>query len=189
MSYSEIIIKMNDPKTFIDPDNFSLDSFRLGKTIYNSGYIPTKMVGVWRWGAEICFRVDEFYRFKGYRIPTFPVKSEHYDEEGKRSEEVKLFDVESLKKVITGSDDLLIIDEVEDSGESLGKIVKELKAITPRIKTATLYYKPEKRLVELVPDFYLHETSEWLVWPGELENLTMDEIKQKSSELYFILTT
>src|SRR3989344_3320049 len=174
---------MGNPKIFINADEFLLDSFRLAKRIYNSGYVPSKLIGVWRWGAEICSCIDELYRFKDIRIPNYPVKSEHYDKNSEKLKEVSIFDVESLKKVITKEDDLLIVDEVADSGESLDKIVKSLRIITPRIRTATLYYKPEKRLVELIPDYYLYETGNWLVWPAELENLTLDEIKLKNPEL------
>ena len=92
---------MGNPKIFINADEFLLDSFRLAKRIYNSGYVPSKLIGVWRWGAEICSCIDELYRFKDIRIPNYPVKSEHYDKNGEKLKEVSIFDVESLKKVIT----------------------------------------------------------------------------------------
>ena len=55
-------------------------------------------------------------------------------------------------------------------------------------RVATVYYKPEKRKTERVPDFYIHETNEWLVFPHELHGLTMDEIaKSKSPQIAELL--
>ena len=38
--------------------------------------------------------------------------------------------------------------------------------------------KPTKNKTDRKPDFYLHETDEWLVFPHELDGLTIDEIKE-----------
>ena len=177
-------------KEFIGDEEFSLDSFRLGRLIYNSEYIPTKIIGLWRWGAEVSFRIDEYYRFKGIKILSYPLKTEHYDKEN-ALDDVELFGMESLKKVISKEDKILIVDEVFDTGKSIDRVVKELEKISKEIKVATLYYKPEKRKVKIVPNYYLHkkEADKWLVWPGEFENLTLEEIKIKSQKLYEILTT
>ena len=44
------------------------------------------------------------------------------------------------------------------------------------IRIATVYYKPGKRKVDLVPDYFIHEIEEWLVFPHELEGLTEEEV-------------
>jgi len=55
------------------------------------------------------------------------------------------------------------------------------------MKVACIYWKPEKNETDIVPDFYLLKTNEWIVFPHELENLTPEEIKEKSKEIYEIL--
>ncbi|MFT6583159.1 MAG: hypothetical protein ACJAU6_003610 [Alphaproteobacteria bacterium] len=45
------------------------------------------------------------------------------------------------------------------------------------MKVATVYYKPGKRDVDITPDFFLYETSEWLVFPHELQGLSTQEIR------------
>ena len=51
------------------------------------------------------------------------------------------------------------------------------------MKIATLYYKPDNNLTLMEPDYYLYETSKWLVFPHELVGLSLDEIiKNKSHE-------
>ena len=67
------------------------------------------------------------------------------------------------------------------------KIINDLKAAckknSPEIKVATPYYKPTKNKTDRKPDFYLHETDEWLVFPHELDGLTVEEIKENKPEL------
>ena len=68
-------------------------------------------------------------------------------------------------------------------------MINKIKPFTKNIKIATLYYKPEKNKTNLKPDFYLHETNSWIVFPHELENLSLKEIKLKDSKIYDSLTT
>jgi len=44
------------------------------------------------------------------------------------------------------------------------------------MNVATVYYKPGKRKVDTTPDFYVHETEKWLVFPHELQGLSEQEI-------------
>ena len=39
----------------------------------------------------------------------------------------------------------------------------------------------------MVPDFYLRETEEWLVFPHELDALTPEEMKEARPRLYDII--
>lgn len=78
---------------------------------------------------------------------------------------------------------MLIVDDVFDSGHSLEAIIKTLKEKCRRnmpevVKIATVYYKPKRNLTDLVPDFYIHETDAWLVFPHELHGLTEEEISR-----------
>ena len=45
------------------------------------------------------------------------------------------------------------------------------------IKVATPFFKPQNNKTDKIPDYYLHETDKWLVFPHELQGLSMDEIK------------
>ena len=44
------------------------------------------------------------------------------------------------------------------------------------VRVAVPWYKPANNRTRRVPDYYLHETDEWLVLPWELNGLTEDEI-------------
>ena len=82
---------------------------------------------------------------------------------------------------------VLIVDDVHDTGLSIQQVINDLKKAckknTPEIKIATPYFKPTKNKTDRKPDFYLHETDEWLVFPHELDGLTVEEIKENKPAL------
>ena len=82
---------------------------------------------------------------------------------------------------------MLIVDDVHDTGHSIQQIISDIKFAckknTPDIKVATPYFKPTKNQTKNKPDFYLHETDDWLVFPHELDGLTIEEIKQNKPSL------
>ena len=81
---------------------------------------------------------------------------------------------------------MLIVDDVFDSGLSIDAIIEELRVKTrknmPQVKVATLYYKPKFSKVNHVPDFYMYETEQWLVFPHEMMGLTEEELKANKPE-------
>ena len=82
---------------------------------------------------------------------------------------------------VNAENSLLIVDDVFDSGRSIQAVIERINALsrlnTPEIvRVATVYYKPGKRKVAIKPDYYIHQTEDWLVFPHELEGLTRDEV-------------
>ena len=75
-----------------------------------------------------------------------------------------------------------------DSGRSIDALIKQIKALsrlnTPKdIRIACPWYKPTNNQVNIVPDYYIHESAEWLVFPHELSGLTSEEIIEGKTEL------
>ena len=58
-----------------------------------------------------------------------------------------------------------------------------VKKNTPEIRVATPYFKPAKNKTKRKPDYYLYETDKWLVFPHELEGLSMQEINDNKPEV------
>ena len=52
------------------------------------------------------------------------------------------------------------------------------KGYCQRTRVACPWYKPGNNLTRLVPDYYLHVTDKWLVFPHELADLTEEEIEE-----------
>lgn len=175
-------------KTFIKSEDLLLDSFRLAKRVYDSDFLPDKIVGLWRGGSLITLAIDEYFRFKGVKIRSYPLKVEAYSGTN-LNKNVMVFGLDDLKEQIGNIEKLLLADDIFDTGSSLEKTFNELKSLVKEIKIATIYYKPEKNKTNLKPNFYLHETNSWVVFPHELEDLNLEEIKIKNFELYNILTT
>ncbi len=75
----------------------------------------------------------------------------------------------------------MIVDDVFDTGRSIMAVLERISGLSRRnapeiIRVATVYYKPNKRKVDFVPDYYIHATDDWLVFPHELEGLTREEV-------------
>lgn len=68
----------------------------------------------------------------------------------------------------------LIVDDVFDTGKTIQEVTDDLhKQGAKLVKSACVYYKPEKREVALKPDFYVEEYNGWVdfAWEKDLEGL------------------
>jgi len=175
-------------KLFIQADELLSDSFKLAWQVYESGYRPNYIIGVWRGGAPIGIAVQEFLDVLGVPSDHIAIRTSHYKGIDERDSQVQVYGLNYVIKQVESEDSLLIVDDVHDTGISIQKIILDLqtacKKNTPEIKVATPYFKPMKNKTDRKPDFYLHETEKWLVFPHELEGLSMDEIIQFKPELF-----
>ena len=174
-------------KLFIQADELLGDSFKLAWKVYESGYRPNYIIGVWRGGAPIGIAVQEFLDVLGVPSDHIAIRTSHYKGMGDRDSKVEVYGLNYIIKQVESEDSLLIVDDVHDTGISIQKIILDLqtacKKNTPEIKVATPYFKPNKNQTNRKPDFYLHETEKWLVFPHELEGLSIEEIIEFKPEL------
>lgn len=174
-------------KLFISANQLLEDSFRLGKMIYESGFRPHFIVGVWRGGAPVGIAVQEYLAFQGIETDHIAIRTSSYYGIGEQEKTVKVHGMQYVIDNINADDALLLVDDVFDSGRSIVAILDELKNKTRRnmpdtLKIAMPFYKPKKNITDITPDYYLHETDKWLVFPHELVGLSPEEI-QKSKKL------
>ena len=178
-------------KTFIHADQLLEDSFKLAWKVYESGFRPNYIVGVWRGGAPIGIAVQEFLEVLGVTSDHIAIRTSHYSGIDKHNSSVKVYGLNYVIRQLESEDSLLIVDDVHDTGLSIQQIINDLKTAckknTPEIKVATPYFKPIKNKTARKPDFYLHETDEWLVFPHELDGLTIDEIKENKPQLKMLI--
>ena len=178
-------------KLFIQADELLSDSFKLAWQVFESGYRPNYIIGVWRGGAPIGIAVQEFLDVLGIPSDHIAIRTSHYNGMGERDNKVQVYGLNYIIKQVESEDSLLIVDDVHDTGISIQKIILDLqtacKKNTPEIKVATPYFKPKKNKTDRKPDFYIHETEKWLVFPHELEGLSMDEITEFKPELSDLL--
>ena len=174
-------------KLFIQSEELLKDSFNLAWQVFESGYRPNYIIGVWRGGAPIGIAVQEFLDVLGVPSDHIAIRTSHYKGIDERDSQVQVYGLNYVIKQVESEDSLLIVDDVHDTGISIQKIILDLetacKKNTPEIKVATPYFKPKKNQTDRKPDFYIHETEKWLVFPHELEGLSLDEIIEFKPEL------
>ena len=174
-------------KHYISAQQLLEDSYRLAWQVYESGYRPNYIVGVWRGGAPVGIAVQELLDVLGVKSDHIAIRTSSYTGIGERSRHVQVHGLNYMIRRMESEDSLLIVDDVHDTGLSIAQAIADLKRAckknTPHIRIATPYYKPGNNKTDGVPDYYVHETDEWLVFPHELDGLSIDEIRENKPEL------
>lgn len=174
-------------KLFIQTEQLLEDSFQLAWQVYESGYRPNYIIGVWRGGAPIGIAVQEFLDVLGVVSDHIAIRTSYYTGIGEHKKKVQVYGLNYMIRRLESEDSLLIVDDVHDTGISIHQIISDLKKAckknTPEIRIATPYFKPLNNETKRKPDYYLHETDRWLVFPHELEGLTAEEIRAHKPEL------
>ncbi|GLP97264.1 phosphoribosyltransferase [Paraferrimonas sedimenticola] len=174
-------------KYFISAQELLDVSFKLGVQIFESGYRPDFIVGVWRGGAPVGIAVQEVLDVLGVESDHIAIRTSSYIGIGQRGKQVKVHGLRYIEKQVNAEDSLLIVDDVYDSGLSIAQVIQDLHADcrknTPDIKIATPYFKPSNNKTQRNPDFYVEETDQWLVFPHELQGLTVEEICEHKPQL------
>jgi len=168
-------------KVFISANSLLRDSIELGLQVVRSGFRPTFLVAVWRGGAPIGIAVQEILEYNGIECDHVAIRTSSYTGIDQQSRTVRVHAVDYLVSSLNAEDQLLIIDDVFDSGRSLEAVIAELRRrcrrnLPQQIRVATVYYKPARNRSNLVPDFYVRSTDHWLVFPHEVHGLTREEI-------------
>jgi hypoxanthine phosphoribosyltransferase len=160
--------------------------------IVDSGFRPTHIVGIWRGGAPIGIAVQELLEYRGIDCDHIAIRTSSYTGIDRQEPEVRVYALGYLIDTLNPEDALLVIDDVFDSGRSIRAFLAELKLRCrnnmPRtVKIATVYFKPARNVTDLQPDFYVHKTDDWLVFPHEINGLTEDEIRKNKAGAAIIL--
>jgi hypoxanthine phosphoribosyltransferase len=174
-------------KEFIDPRQLVRDSFALARMIYDSGFRPDVLLVLWRGGTPVGIVVHEFFQYKGVQTYHAAVKAESYIGIDKRIEP-RIEQLEGVIDRLNRESKVLVIDDIFDSGCTLKKVCELLASRTRLVKTATLYYKIRPRDNGFVPDYHLRKTANWVVFPHEIVDLTLDEIRAKDVCIHELLT-
>jgi hypoxanthine phosphoribosyltransferase len=178
-------------KTVLSARDLLEDSFELGVKILESGYEPTLIIAIWRGGTPVGMAVQEVLDYCGVESDHIAIRTSSYvgvDERG----EVAVHGLNYIIKKICREDRVLIIDDVFDTGNTIKAVVEEIRkrarGNTPEeIRVAVPWFKPSRNETDMVPDFYLRETAEWLVFPHELDALTPEEMREARPALHRIV--
>ena len=173
----------------MDEETLILDSFKLGVKIFESGFRPTYIVGLWRGGSSVGIYVQECLQTLGIETNHLSLRTSYrgqpyyHETVASPDAELRVHGIQYLLENLNATDSLLIVDDVFSTGKNIDAIINRLSYRLKRnmpheIKIATLWQRPSYKAVDFDPDFTLHHTEDWLVFPYEMSGLTLEEINK-----------
>jgi hypoxanthine phosphoribosyltransferase len=177
-----------DNKVFLGEEEVLLDAYRLGVQIFNAGFHPSYIVGLWRGGSTVGIAVQECLQALGVETNHISIRTSYsgvnrYQEMIDNPEDtISVHGTQYLLESLNRTDSLLIVDDVYSTGLNVDAVIRRLQSRLKRnmprsISVACLWYKPEKNRTDRTPDYYIHKGKDWLVLPYELCGLTDEELR------------
>jgi len=174
-------------KTVLSAQDLLEDSIELGIKVIESGFEPTMIIAIWRGGTPVGMALQETLTYCGIASDHIAIRTSSYTGVDQRGH-VAVHGLNYIIKKICHEDRLLIVDDVFDTGNTIAAVIEELRKRardnTPDdIRIAVPWYKPSRNETDLVPDYFIHETAEWLVFPHELDALSPEELREARPEI------
>ena len=177
---------------FIAADDLLRDSFQLAANIYEAGFEPDFLVGLWRGGSAVGIAVQEGLDFFGTKTDHIAIRTSYtgapgYSQMVSKGDSIRVHGLQYLLENLSAHHSLLIVDDVYSTGSSVNAVIKQLAKKTRRnlphdIRVATVWYRPTEKTLR-TPEYFVHETDDWLVLPYELSGFTIDELRKNRPEL------
>ena len=177
---------------FIAADDLLRDSFQLAANIYEAGFEPDFLVGLWRGGSAVGIAVQEGLDFFGTKTDHIAIRTSYtgaagYSQMVSKGGSIRVYGLQYLLENLCAYHSLLIIDDVYSTGSSVNAVIKQLARKTRRnlpedIRVGTVWYRPTEKTLR-TPEYFVHETDEWLVLPYELSGFSVDELRKNRPEM------
>ena len=179
-------------KRYLSAQDLLEDSFRLGARIIEDGFRPGMMIAIWRGGVPMGIAIQELLAWYGIQTDHITIRTSSYAGIDGRASEIRVHGLDYLVDNCSAEDGLLIVDDVFDTGLTIEAVIDHLRRRARRntpqdIRVAVPWYKPTRNRTGRVPDYYLHETAEWLKYPHSLEGLSREEVASQRPELWRII--
>jgi hypoxanthine phosphoribosyltransferase len=177
---------------YIGADDLLRDSFQLAATIHDAGFQPDFLVGLWRGGSAVGIAVQEGLEFFGNKTDHIAIRTSYtgahrYSEMVSKADEIRVHGLQYLLENLCSHHAMLIVDDVYSTGSSVKAVIDQLARKTRRnlpqdIRIASVWYRPGSRTLR-APDYYVHETSDWLVLPYEMSGISLQDLRDNRPEL------
>ena len=172
-------------KLIIDWKEYNLIAEKLAIKIHESGYKPTMLIGIMRGGAPIIDILSRVFKLKCAYLAV-----ESYSGKGTEDQQGELvFSREMSSTVYEMKGNLLLCDDLSDTGVTLNKSIDWLKKYPPLkgnikdIKTAVLWKKKDSTFE---PDYCAQKlnSNPWIVQPFEnYEEVRVEDLVKKHQEI------
>jgi len=183
-------------KKIVAANDLLEDSFRLAANIAEAGFHPDFLVGLWRGGSAVGIAVQEGLDFLGIKTDHIAIRTSYrgapsYSDMVNKAESIRVHGLQYLLENLCAHHSLLIVDDVYSTGSSVNAVIEQLTRKTRRnlpqdIRIATVWYRPGEKTLR-VPDYFVHETSDWLALPYELAGMSIDELREHRPDLGSII--
>lgn len=181
---------------FISANDLLRDSFQLAANIFDAGFEPDFLVGLWRGGSSVGIAVQEGLDYFGTPTDHIAIRTSYsgarsYSQMVSEAENVRVHGLQYLLENLCSHHSMLIVDDVYSTGSSVNAVISQLAHKTRRnlpqdIRIASVWYRPSEKSLR-TPDYFVHETSDWLVLPYELSGFSIEELSQNRPEMAGLL--
>jgi len=169
-------------KIYLNAEQILTDAYLLGAEMLASDFLPDLIIGVWRGGTPIAIAIHELLMSQGVEADHIPIRSKLYKGIDERGTKVEVDGLDYVARHLKEIQRILIVDDVFDSGLSMAQILTDIALLAGdkplECRVAVPWYKPGNNLTNNKPDYFLHTTDAWLVFPHELCGLNQTELLQ-----------
>ena len=175
-------------KRFIDEQELLEASYRLAMQVHASGFRPNFIVGLWRGGSTVGIYLQECLQYLGVETDHIAIRTsysgrEDYLKQLQQQSQLRAHGLQYLIENLNAEDSLLIVDDVYSTGRNVDAVITRLRAKCKRnmpadYRVAAVYYRPGGDEAATAPDYFLHQSSDWLVLPYELTGNSRAELLQ-----------
>lgn len=181
---------------FISANDLLRDSFQLAANIFEDGFEPDFLVGLWRGGSAVGIAVQEGLDYFGVPTDHIALRTSYsgaprYAQMVSKADSIRVHGMKYLHEKLCAHHSLLIVDDVYSTGSSVRAVVDQLAKKTRRnmphdIRIATVWYRSTEKTLQ-TPEYYVHKTDDWLVLPYELSGFSIDELRENRPEMAGLL--
>ncbi len=177
---------------FIGADDLLRDSFQLAANIYEAGFKPDFLVGLWRGGSSVGIAVQEGLDYFDVKTDHIAIRTSYtgardYSQMVSKADSIRVHGLQYLLENLCAHHSMLIVDDVYSTGSSVSAVINQLARKTRRnlphdIRVASVWYRPSENTLR-TPEYFVHETNDWLVLPYELSGFSIAELQENRPEL------
>jgi hypoxanthine phosphoribosyltransferase len=118
----------NQQKQFVQEEELLNDAYRLAVKIFESGFRPDFIVGIWRGGSTVGIYVQECLQYLGVETDHIAIRTSYrgMDDYLKKIDAVENIRVHGLKYLyenLNRGDKLLIVDDVFGTGKNVSAVI------------------------------------------------------------------
>jgi hypoxanthine phosphoribosyltransferase len=169
-------------KRYVSPDEVQRMGIQLGHKILDSidTFKPDRIIAYWRGGCPFGMYVQGFLEARGVHVDHIAVRTSSYVAPGSQNSTVRVHGLEYIVDTWNAGDKILMVDDVFESGRSMDAAIKRMRSkmranMPADIRIAVAFWKPEKNKTDLIPDYVVEETDDWLVFGHEFGDLDGEE--------------